>query len=279
MRICSRAVEIDPYYPQAWALLALAQSNLRYDFARDVDDGFVAAHTALTIDPTVAEAHCAMARRFEEQGRPSDAIVEINKALQLAPDSWEVNKTAAHLMRLRRDIAGAITHLERAVAVMDNDFQAWATLATYYQSEGETTKVRRAAEKMVSESQKALQQDPSNGAALGIIAGGYAILGENDRAREWIDRAMLIDPDNLRMKYNFACVLATYVGDKDEAVRLLDPTLALSGESLLKVVQTDPDFDCLRDDPRYQRIIARERKRHGMEEEARDLPQPIGENG
>ena len=69
MRICSRAVEIDPYYAQAWALLAIAQSNLRYGFGYQVDDGFAAAHTALAIDPSVAEAHCALARRLEEKGR------------------------------------------------------------------------------------------------------------------------------------------------------------------------------------------------------------------
>ena len=34
MRICSRAVEIDPYYADAWALLALAQSSLRYGFGQ-----------------------------------------------------------------------------------------------------------------------------------------------------------------------------------------------------------------------------------------------------
>ena len=69
MRICSKAVEIDPYYAQAWALLAIAQSNLRYGFGQQVDDGYAAAHTALAIDPSIAEAHCAMARRFEEKGR------------------------------------------------------------------------------------------------------------------------------------------------------------------------------------------------------------------
>lgn len=272
MRICSRAVEIDPYYAQAWALLALAQSNLRYDFGRNVDDGFAAAHTALSIDVTVAEAHCVIARRLEEQGRHVDAIAEIEEALQLAPDSWEVNKTAAQLKRLTRDIAAATRHLEKAVEVMDSDFQAWATLATFYQAAGDRAKVRDTARKMVAESQKALQQDPSNGAALGIIAGGYAILGESDRAREWIDRAMLIDPDNLRMKYNFACVLATYVGDKDGALRLLDSSLAFSGEGLLKIVESDPDFDCLHADPRYHRIIARERKRHGIEEPTAATP-------
>ena len=51
MRICGRAVEIDPHYAQAWALLAIAQSSLRYGFGAEVDDGFAAAHAALAIDP------------------------------------------------------------------------------------------------------------------------------------------------------------------------------------------------------------------------------------
>jgi adenylate cyclase len=78
---------------------------------------------------------------------------------------------------------------------------------------------------------------------------------------------MLIDPDNLNMRYNFACVLATYVGDKEEALRLLEPTLAQSGPMLFKIVETDPDFDCLRDNPRFRKMMARERKRHGLKEQ------------
>src|SRR5205085_4092738 len=57
MRICGRAVEIDPYYARAWALLAIAQSSLRYGYGEKVDDGYAAAHAALAIDPTIAEAH------------------------------------------------------------------------------------------------------------------------------------------------------------------------------------------------------------------------------
>ena len=68
MRICGRAVEIDPYYAQAWALLAMAQSSLCYGFGREVDDGFAAAHAALAIDPTIAEAHLPMAKRLQNRG-------------------------------------------------------------------------------------------------------------------------------------------------------------------------------------------------------------------
>jgi adenylate cyclase len=125
---------------------------------------------------------------------------------------------------------------------------------------------------MVSEAQKALEQDPSNGAALGIIAGGFAALGEEERAREWIDRAMLIDPDNLNIRYNFACVLAAHLGDKEGALKLLDRTLSVSTPMELRMAETDPDFESLRDMPGFQKMIARERKRHGLAEEGQPAP-------
>ncbi|HZC37689.1 MAG TPA: TIR domain-containing protein [Sphingomicrobium sp.] len=267
MRICGRAVEVDPHYAQAWALLAIAQSSLRYDFGRDVDDGFAAAHTALAIDPTIAEAYCAMARRLEEKGRTDAAAAEIDKALRLAPDSWEANKEAGRLTKQQRDFDQAIGHYEKTVEVMETDFHAWALLVTCYQAKGQTRKVKFGAEKMISEAQKALQQDPSNGAALGILAGGYAILGDHERAREWIERAVLIDPDNFNMKYNFACVLASYVGDRDEALNLLESALRGSGEAKVRAAEADPDFDCLRDDQRFQKIMRDAKKRLGLRDE------------
>ena len=261
MRICSRAVQFDPYYAQAWALLAIAQSNLRYNFGRQIDDGFAAAHSALSIDPTVGEAHCAMATRLQENGNFEQAEAEIEKALKVAPDSWEVHKEAGRMARLRPGgIARAKVHYERAVEIMDSDFHAWAMLVMCCQSLGETDKVVEGAARMVSEAERALQQDPSNGAALGIIAGGYAILGEKDRAREWIERAMLIDPDNINMKYNFACVLAGYVGDVEEALSLLASVFALSSMHA-KIAETDPDLETLHDNPRFKEMLARERQR------------------
>ena len=81
---------------------------------------------------------------------------------------------------------------------------------------------------MVSEAQRAIQQDPSNGAALGILAGGYALLGETEKTREWIDRALLIDPTISNMRYNFACVLAASE-DKEASMKMLQTTLSATG--------------------------------------------------
>ena len=265
MRICSRALEIDPYYAQAWALLAIAQSSLRFSFGRDVDDGFAAANSAIAIDPTIAEAHLPMFKRLQERRRFDEAAEQLETAIRLGPESWEVNKEAGRYFLSKRDVASAIRHYEKAVEVMDSDFHAWAMLSSCYLAQGERAKLREAAQKMVSEAQRAVQQDPSNGAALGILAGGYALLGEEAKTREWIDRALLVDPDNLNMRYNFACVLAL-LGDKEECLKMLQSTIPRVGEAQVRIAEADTDFDGVRDDPRFQRLIADAKKRLGIDE-------------
>jgi adenylate cyclase len=265
MRICQRAVEIDPYYADAWALLAIAQSSLHYNFRGEVDDGYAAAHTALAIDPTIPQARLPMVKRLLERGLSDQAMAEMETAIRLGPESWEVNKEAGRFFLLQRDVPRATRHYEKAAELMESDFHAWAMLSTCYQALGDAAKLRGAAKRMISESQLAVQQDPSNGAALGILAGGYALLGQKEKTREWIDRALLVDPDNLNMRYNFACVLAI-MGDKEPALKMLQSTLSVAGAYQVRIAENDTDFDKIRDDPRFQKIISDAKRRVGIAE-------------
>src|SRR5579863_8123610 len=57
IRLCRRAVEIDPGYARAWALMAIAQMNLRFVVGRRGEDGLLSAERALSQDANLAEAH------------------------------------------------------------------------------------------------------------------------------------------------------------------------------------------------------------------------------
>lgn len=267
MRICSRAVEIDPYYARAWALLAMAQSNLRYAFRCEVDDGYAAAHSALTIDPTIAEAHLPMVRRMEDRQRYADADTAMERALQLDPESWEVNKEGARVYMRQRRFADAAALLEKAVALMESDVHGWARLVTLYHALGDAPAKKIAAESAIAQAEKVLAHDPSNGAVMSFGAGAYAALGQVDRAREWAERAVLVDPDNLSMRYNFACALAAYGGDNEGALRQLERSLATAGVFHIGMAEADPDLDPLRGEPRFVALLARAKKRLGIEEE------------
>ena len=155
----------------------------------------------------------------------------------------------------QRRLADATEHYERATELLESDFHAWALLSTCLPGNRDTpNKVKSSARKMVSEAQKALVDDPSNRRrARNCCAGGLAIGGEHERAREWIDRAMLLDPENDNMRYNFACVFACHMQDKEAALALLATTI-LRSRTHFVAAQTDPDFDCLRDDPRFAEL-------------------------
>jgi adenylate cyclase len=254
MRICSRAVEIDPYYADAWALLSIAQSNLRYGFGSNVDDGVAAAHAALAIDPTIGEAHCAMARRLEEQGRKDEAFAELQKGLGLNPDSWELNKALANFHMFRGETAKAAPHFEKAAEVLDGDYHAWGMIMSCRFALGQPDRAKEAAKKTLEEVEKVLAQDPSNGAAISFGVSALANLGERERAREWIERALLVDPENLNMRYNFACAYARDLGDKEAALKMLESAMCRLQGSIGNL-EFDPDLECLRDDPRFHKIV------------------------
>jgi adenylate cyclase len=266
MRICQRAVEIDPYYAQAWALLGIAQSNLRYGFGYELDDGFAAAHSAIAIDHEIAEAHIPMARRFEARGCYDDALAELEKGVQLNPESWELNKAIANFYMHRGRIADAVPHYEKAAAAIPTDYHAWGMLMTSYHGLKDNARVREAAKMTLEQVEQVLKQDPSNGAAISFGVSALATLGEADRAREWMERALLIDPDNLNMRYNFACALAKF-GDRDAALRMLESSISRLKGSLGNA-EYDPELESIRDDPRFQKILGDAKKRLGITETA-----------
>jgi len=261
IRLARRAVEIDPAYARAWALMALAQVGLCNYFGAVDEDGGASADRALSIDPAIAEAYAVKSHILTEQGDVEAAKRMIERALELDPDSWEVNREAARLANTQRKFAEAAQYYEKAVELIETDFHSWAMLVSCYQALGNHEGVIRGAEMMYSQSEKVLAEDPSNGAALGICAGGHAIAGNRERAMETIERALLIDPDNLRMRYNFGCILSGYLKERDAALDLLEPVLAQAGPTLTRNAAIDSDLDFLRGDPRFDNALAAALKR------------------
>ena len=80
-------------------------------------------------------------------------------------------------------------------------------------------------------------------------------LGETDRAMEWAERAMLLDPDNFNMQYNLACAMAK-AGHADRALVLLSGVLKRSQPDGLRWIKVDTDLDPIRDEPRFKTMFA-----------------------
>ena len=256
IRLCQRAVDMDANYAHAWALLSIAQSNLRYGFGMAGDDGLAAADRALSLQPNIAEAYCVQARAFRESSRLDESLEHLEAGLQLDPASWDLHKAAGNLLVSQGRIAEATPHFVKAVDVMPTDFHAWGMLQSCYQALGDTQRAHQAAKRTLEEAERVLAEDPSNGAAIAFAVTGLAVLGNHARAREWMQRALIIDPDNLNMRYNFACTLAANMGDRDGAFEMLEVAL-LKGRGSLGNAEFDPDLNLIRDDPRFKALIAK----------------------
>jgi adenylate cyclase len=265
VRICAQATLLDPNYAQAWALMALAQSELRFWHGKD-EDALFAAERALSINPDLPEPHCVRAHYLEQEGRLAEANREIEIALRLDPDSWEANREAARLMFRQGRVPEAIPFYEKAAALMSTDHNSPSVLTCCYRSIGQPVAMEAAARTTLERVESALVKDPANSHALAAGVGALAIFGEDERAKEWIQRGLLLDPDNLSMRYNLACTLSAELGDREAALDVLDPFFdRVTSAAHIKHLEADPDFEPLRDHPRFRQMLAKAKGRLSLE--------------
>jgi adenylate cyclase len=263
VRICRQATGLDPGYAQAWALMALAQAEMRFWHEMDVD-ALASAERALALDPSLPEPYCVKAQYAWEEGRHEEADEPIKTALRLDPESWEVNQEAAKLIFRQGRAGQAIPFFEKCVTLMDNDFHNPMMLICCYKSVGDDAAVTRVAKVAVERAERVIAQDPSNGTALASGAMALAALGETQRAKDWIERSLVISPDNPSIRYNLGCTMAVHLNDPDAAIEVLRPYFeTLESPQQLRHSDVDPDLDPIRDDPRFQALVDAARARLG----------------
>jgi adenylate cyclase len=150
-------------------------------------------------------------------------------------------------------------------------------LLTCLQAQGLHERKPEVARQILERSERVLAHDSLNASALGVSAGAFAILGDLDLAKERIERAMVVDPENINMPYNYACVLASWIGDIEGALDMVESMIARQSRSLMLTMMADPDMDPLRDHPRFKRMVAEAMKRTGLTEDM--LPQVARSSG
>ena len=266
VRLCRRATEIDPGYSRAWALLAIGQMILHFDIGKSVDDGLASAERALALDVNLPEAHAVKAKILAEHGRHDEGAAEINIALRLNPDSYEVNRAVAYVRFRQQRLEDAIRYYEKSMSLMETDLNSGSMLLTCYKAVGNSAAGLRTARTTLARVEKMLLQDPNNATAMGYGALALGALGELERAKEWINRALLIDPDNMNARYNFACSLASLFKepDVDAALELLVPVFETLAAGFLDHAKVDPDLDPLRGNPRFKSMVAAAEARLAM---------------
>jgi adenylate cyclase len=265
IRLSRRAVELDPDYARAWAMLAHAMAVIPKDFRDDDSDGSAEAERALSLDPSCAEAYAAKARALLLDNRPEEGLREAERALRLDPESYEANASAGAINYRLRRFADAARHFNVLVDQAQSDFANSGMLSSCLIALGDHEAAKKAARVTLERVEKILTYDRINGHAMAYAADALSTLGEGERAREWMNRAVLVDPDNILMRYNFACALSVNLHDSDGAIAMLRPVLETGLKRWAEAATTDPDLDPLREDPRFKEMLAEAQARHAID--------------
>src|SRR5205809_1322224 len=256
-RMFAKAVELDPLYARAYAGIADCDSFLSLIYHLDVgiDSILATSAKALALENGLAEAHASRGLALSLGKRYDEAMAEFEKAIALDPNSFEGHFFYARACVGQGKLDRAATLFERAAEIKPDDYQSLCMLIHVYRSLGRDRDKERAARRGIERAERELTLHPENPRPAYLGAGALVALGETDRAKEWVSRALAIDPDDVLTQYNAVCVYSL-LGDIEPAFDLLERLLPHAGHELKSGwIIHDSDLDPLRSHPRYKKIL------------------------
>ncbi len=201
----TRAIEIDPDYTLAYAGLADCYSYLFMYFEKNqenIERSATASKRALELDPELAEAHAARGLAVSLNGKYDEAEKQFDRAIELNPKLYEAYYFYARTCRQQGKMEKAARLFKKAGEVRPEDYQAALFLASAYKRLN-SPKQTEAARRAVELAGKHLQLNPDDARAFYLGGAALMELGEMERATEWCNRALAIEPGRSESQYLF----------------------------------------------------------------------------
>jgi serine/threonine-protein kinase len=238
-----KALEIDDQLAEPYASWAVAASLYDWDW-EGAERSF---RRSIALDRDYEIAHHWFSVHLCARGRMEEAIAEFRRAEELDPLSLIILATGAMTLYMARRFDEALTQIEKCLR-MDPGF-----VLSYLYRGWILTQLGRA-EEAVADLRESISR--SRPGAVQIAHLGYALAraGKRQEAERCLSDLDALAERRYVPKHVRATVWAG-LGDREQTLTWLEQAFE-ERSALMHWLKPDPVFDFVRDDPRFQRLLA-----------------------
>jgi serine/threonine-protein kinase len=241
-KAADKALELDGNLVDAQLAIAAYEILFRWDWSQ----GELAVRRALQLEPASARAHQWYGRLLTVRGRLEEALSEARRARELDQLSLSSAVMVPIVLYLQRDYEAAVSECEKILqwAPESNITRVVLGLAFRQQSRYEDA---------LATFKRLERLSGTSALALSLMAQTFATAGNIEEAQETFDELKGL----AELKYvapSYVAKIYLGLGEKEAALDWLES--AYENRSLpITSLKTDPDWDALRSDPRFTRLL------------------------
>jgi adenylate cyclase len=255
-QFCEAAIKLDPDYARAYAGLAECDVYLANWYGAEIaaNDILATADKALALDSALPEANAVRGFALANMDHRDEARMAFERALSLGPECYEANYYFARFSFSGGDLENAARFYVRALEIDPEDYKSPCLLQGVFDHLGQPENANRYGHLGIKRIENAYGSLPDTIDPLALGASVLAGLGEREKAREWLARALALNDAISDSWYNIACTYAL-LGDLEKALDLLEQWQPRTGSDQRRWLAEDRDFDSIRKHPRFMKLM------------------------
>jgi TolB-like protein/Tfp pilus assembly protein PilF len=240
----AKALELDPQF-------ASAHANRGWDllyYELDLPAAGAELRRAVELNPNGADGHLGLSIYYAAIGRMEESVREAERARELDPLDWSVNKSLCEELYLARRYDEALAQCRANQDLDPSSVDALDRLGAIYAAKGTDS---MAAATFI----QSLEHEGASPAMIAAVRFGDKELGLKGFWTAWLRfrRKSIVAGNEDPMP--IACIY-TLAGDNEEALKWLEKAFKARRPWIL-YIGVDPIFDSLRSDPRFASLSRR----------------------
>lgn len=239
----NKALELDPNLAEAYTM----RGDIKHKFERDWAGAESDFLRAIELEPNNDWAHANYGKFLAERyGRFDEALAEIETALAINPDSLVHQRDRGRFFYFARRYDEAIVELKRVVELDESFLTAYGWLWRAYALKGDDA----GAYEYYIKYQKQVDYDH-----VKPLQKAYETAGWQGLLRKQIE-LQKINENKPHANYYQMAAISAMLGEKEPALEYLNKTIE-KGQSQVVLINVEPSFDSLRNDPRFDELLRR----------------------